>query len=491
MAMTVNRGLAMRAGLWSAVESGGLSLLSFATLVAFSRLLSPADFGVFAIALSTIEILALLPNMMFHDALIQRQDCEARHEGTASFLSLAMAVTICVGCWLAAPFYAQLVDDPRAGTVLAALSIGLLFAGPVTPIVARQKRGFGYRLLAIRSLVGRLLGAGLGVAAALAGAGVWSLVIQWIAMQVLGSLVLVLTADVRPRPCFDRRAAGDLLRFGVPALAALFATYAMRRALMIFAGILLGAQATGMLNLASRLVDTFWSVACTAISQVGLSTLTALRGDPLRQRHAYLQAVHLASMVFFPSFVGMAIVTPELITVLFGARWIEAAPLASGLALVVLVPAVRLFMPAYLTSLGKPGTLLRINGITFVVFLVAVAAIRPVGGLLMIAILAAAECLTIVLFARVLMQRGGISAVDHLRAIAGPAIATSIMAAIALPVQLWTAGHASAWFRLVIVAATGASVYIAVLAMTQPRLAQQAARWLRARLNGRSPELRP
>ncbi len=67
-------------------------------------------------------------------------------------------------------------------------------------LVAQQRRQFAFRSLALRSLIGRLVGGGIGIAAAILGAGLWSLVLQQILIAAIGSFVLWIMAD-RRRVC--------------------------------------------------------------------------------------------------------------------------------------------------------------------------------------------------------------------------------------------------------------------------------------------------
>ena len=66
--MSADKARTVRSFAWSAIEGAGLSVISFVSLVAFSRILGPGDFGLFATALSLFELLSLISNLAFHDA---------------------------------------------------------------------------------------------------------------------------------------------------------------------------------------------------------------------------------------------------------------------------------------------------------------------------------------------------------------------------------------------------------------------------------------
>jgi PST family polysaccharide transporter len=68
------RAAAARSFWWVVVESVGASGVSLVAVVLLARLLSPADFGVAAMALGIVQLLGVLVEMMFHDALVQRAE---------------------------------------------------------------------------------------------------------------------------------------------------------------------------------------------------------------------------------------------------------------------------------------------------------------------------------------------------------------------------------------------------------------------------------
>src|SRR5437870_13542289 len=99
--MTSRRKAAAKSLVWTTLESGGLSGLSFLSLIVLSHFLSPVQFGVAAIALSVVQILNIPVEMLFHDALVQLESTSERHFDTAFTASLLMGIVLCLACWAA------------------------------------------------------------------------------------------------------------------------------------------------------------------------------------------------------------------------------------------------------------------------------------------------------------------------------------------------------------------------------------------------------
>src|SRR5204863_6751459 len=83
---------------------------------------------------------------------------------------------------------------------------------------ALMERNLQFRSLAIRRLIGGSAGAVAGVTCAIAGAGVWSLVVQALVAGVVGAAVLWRTSTWRPHFRFSPRHAKELWAFGISVL---------------------------------------------------------------------------------------------------------------------------------------------------------------------------------------------------------------------------------------------------------------------------------
>jgi O-antigen/teichoic acid export membrane protein len=336
---------AARSALWGAVENGGLALVSFASLIVYSRFLSPADFGLFSIVLSS---------MLFHDALVQKEEVTPLHFDSAFTFTIVLSVGLLGACVLAMPWFAGLVESPLAASALAWTALALPCSAATATLVPQQRRELSFRPLALRSLAGRLTGAAVGILLVVLGVGFWALVAQHVLVAFTGSLVLWLSAATRPRLRLGRPELRQLLGYGGYAVGSLFLSFAVKRVFTVLVGVWLGSEAAGHLSLAFRAVDVLWAIAAGAMTQVALPVLARLQSDPARLKHAYQSATQLTCLVLYPCFLGLAVVAPELVELLFGRQWASATPYVSALAVLIVVQVPRVLMGALLGAVGRP-----------------------------------------------------------------------------------------------------------------------------------------
>jgi PST family polysaccharide transporter len=348
------RAAAARSFWWVVVESVGASGVSLVAVVLLARLLSPADFGVAAMALGIVQLLGVIVEMMFHDALVQRAEVEHGHLDTAFWTSFGLGVLFAAGCALGAPAIGALFAEPKLGPVLAWASIGLIFTGLNAVHLAQLRRALQFRPLAMRTLLGRLVGTAVGVGMALDGYGPWALVGQYLVSGLLSVMVLWAKAPRWPALRWSPRHGRELVGFAAPSLANHLLFSSNIRIFTLVAGYLLGATAVGFLNLAFRVFEVLGTVLAAASSQLALPLFARRQADREALVRAYRIGTEFTCLITLPICGGLLVCAHEVVTVVFGTQWLPVVPLIQVLAGSTMVGFVRQIAPIMLNAVGRP-----------------------------------------------------------------------------------------------------------------------------------------
>ena len=449
--------------LWSVLENGSNALIAFLSLVVFAKLLEPSDFGAFSVCLAVVEVAAIFTNMLFHDALIQRDGVKDAHFHAALTVSLVFSAAVYALLWIEFPSLAALVNDDRVSDVGRVLGLGLLVTGPAGILAARQGRDFGFRVLAVRTLVGRLCGVALGITAVFLGFGLWALVVQHLAVMLFGSAALLLYGASHVRLTVDLRPVRDLLGFGVASVTSLSTAFVTKRIFVFSAGVFLGTERAGLLNLAFRLVDTVWAISATAVSQVLLPTLSRLQEDRPRLLNAYRTSLRMALAVLFPAFAGLGVLAPDLVGVLFGSKWAPAAPYVLILSLLPFVQVPRLPATPLLSAVGRVADISCINAFVLACMAAAIGVTRLSAEYIALAVWCGGETLTFICVMLALQRRLDIPLLEQLTVILGPLAASMFMIVCAqLARSALPAGIETFW-RLPVLGFVAAAAYAAFM----------------------------
>lgn len=453
---------AVRSLIWTGLESIGLSGVSFVTLIVLSRYVSPTDFGIASMALAVIQILGIPLEMGFHDALVQKKDVDNRHFNTAFVASTGLGFVLCALCWAASPLFSSLVEDPKAGEVLRWMSLSLPATAIGSTVVAWQRREFQFRALAVRSLVARLVAAGIAIAMAVLGTGVWSLVAQQLLMVGLSTATLWVLSAFRPRFGFSRDHFVDLARFGMKSTVSLLLMFSIQRVFMLMVGARFGAAPAGHLNLAFRAVDMLRDLMSQAVSQLALPLFSRHQDnrDVLFEKHRL--AVVLTCGITLPIFAVFAACTPEVVAVVFGPKWIPAIPYIVVLAFMTFTSFARMFANPLMTALGYPEYSIPSQVWQLGVTLIGMITV----GMVSLDAAMAVWVLRLVIVTPIdmwrLKQRIGMRYRDQLPNVALTTALALLAALAAKAVGLWLVAGQPPLLRLIAMAGTGGLVYIAL-----------------------------
>jgi PST family polysaccharide transporter len=335
-------------------------VLFFLAMLVLARVLVPSEFGLVAFALALLSYLGTLADLGFGAALVQRAD--ARRPGvaaTAFWIGLAAAIALVAVCWAAAPLLPRVGLDEEIVWVFRVLSLQLLIAS-----LGNVQHYLLVHSLEFKRLFGPELGSGVAkgvvsVALALAGFGVWSIVLGQLAGAVARTVGLWLASDWRPALTIARWTVPGLLRFGGAIVAVGILGEAVRNVGYLIIGARLGADQLGYYFLAFRLPEllilAFFEMAYRVLFPF-YSRLKDIDPDGAAGRAelvaGYLRTVRLAAVVSFPiAAAAAALAVPTVVTV-YGEPWRAAAlPLA----------LISLWAALYAAT-GMPGTVFKALG---------------------------------------------------------------------------------------------------------------------------------
>jgi O-antigen/teichoic acid export membrane protein len=450
-------------------------------LVVFAKLLQPGEFGLYSIALSIIETAGVVTNMFFFEALIQHSRAEDRHFDSAFTASIAMSLCVFGLLWFVFPVISSSLNHSNLAVIGRALATTLLLSGPMSIFQARLVREFDFRVLALRTVLGRIVGALMGIAAALCGLGVWALVLQYMSMTLLGSLTLFIFSPWRPRITFHWRPLGELISYGIGSVITLAAAFATQRVFVFSVGTFLGVDQAGVLSLAFRLVDTVFSISAGAISQVLLPLMARLQNDRERLLDAYRSTLGLGCALIYPMFSGIGATAPELIELLFGKKWAAAAQPTLWLSFLVFVQAPQIFQISLLKMNGDITSVRNIRlamlaftltGVAFVINFPTVTSA--------LSLWSAGNAFHFLLLAMCIQLSLKVSTLEQLRLPLVPFVGSMIMAAnIQFMRHLLQPDSSSTLLSLIVLCSIGALSY-AVVILTFGRSLVRRALWIGA-----------
>ncbi|MEE9320237.1 MAG: oligosaccharide flippase family protein [Granulosicoccus sp.] len=352
--------------LWSGLEQWGGQIFSLLIYVVLARLLGPEEFGLVAMAGVYIAFVQIFVNQGLGVALVQRKILDSDHSDSAFWANVCVGVLLAVLSWAFAGPVSELYDQPKLVPVIRWLSITLVLTSLTGVQVALLKRRLCFKPLAIRTLLATVVGGVIGIVLALKGFGIWSLVVQQLVSGVVRLLLLWLQSDWRPGYRFSIYAFRQLLPFSLSILGANLVEFGNRQGDKLIIGLFLGPTALGYYVLAYRLYRTMNLLLTGFISQVALSSFSAMQQDLPRLRTTFYKATRLSGFIAFPAFAFVAGVAPLAMPLLLGQQWSASVSVLQVLAIIGALECVYFFNANIMIALGKPHWKLKIGLLTAV-----------------------------------------------------------------------------------------------------------------------------
>jgi PST family polysaccharide transporter len=309
-------------------------LVAFASITVYARLISPADYGVWAMASLALGFATILRELGLTSSIVQARELTGPQRDTFFWTSIAVTLAAALALALAAPLLARLYGTPLLQPVLWASCIALLLTGGALVHTALLRRELEFRKLALVEAGGVVCGLATGLTAAWLWRDVWALVAGHIAAAAwMAGSAWLLGRWLPRRPSLRPASVDHAFSFQLAGFN--FLNYAANNVCLI-AGFRFGAASLGFFNRAQQLYSVAFFPFLAPITEVGFSLLCRLNGDAHAYRAAYIALARRVAVVFIPYAVALAILSQDVIRALLGEPWAPAAPILAWLAPAVL-----------------------------------------------------------------------------------------------------------------------------------------------------------
>ena len=345
---------AVKGVVWSAIQSWGRQAIAFIVFALLARLLAPEVFGLVALAGVFLAFTQVFLDQGFADAIIQREQLDPEHLDTAFWFNLAIGLLLTMLGITAAGVVAAFFSQPQLTPIIRWLSLSFLLRALSGVQEAIFRRNLAFKALAVRSLVAVVAGGLVGVTMAFMGFGVWSLVGQQLVDSLVQVIVLWLASDWRPRLNVSAKHFKELFSFGINVVGINILNFFNSRSDDLLIGYFLGPVVLGYYSIAYRLLVIVTQLLIGVINGLAMPVFSRLQEEPEQLRRALYSAIQLSSLIAFPAFLGLSVLAPELIVVLFGKQWTQSIPVMQILSLVGLLYAGFYFNGPVLMAIGKP-----------------------------------------------------------------------------------------------------------------------------------------
>lgn len=296
-----------------------------------TRLLGPAEIGLYGIATVTVATITALRRIGIEEAFVAQDEPDQELEFQRAFtLELGVSAAFTVVLVALAPLVALAYGEDRVLGLMLALSLLPVAMALLAPLWIYFRRMDYARQRALQAIQ-PIVSFAVTVPLAATGSGVWSLVIGTLAGYTAAVGVALAVSPYRPALRFDREAARRYARFSGWVVVATLAALVVAQGQVVAFEADGGLAAAGFITLAVTLTR-YADRADQIVTATIYPAVCALGERAAALQELFVKSNRATLLYVLPLCAGIVLFAPDLVAFVLGDVWNPTIVLLQGLA---------------------------------------------------------------------------------------------------------------------------------------------------------------
>lgn len=329
-------------GIWTGISSAVALLTQLLRVIILTRFLEKSDFGTVAIINMIIGFCLCFADLGFSSVIMYKQELSRKEFSSIYWLQFILYIIIFIILSAVSPLFSLFYEDNDLNLLipLSSLSVVFLAIGKLHESVLQKK--YEFISIAIRNIISNTTSLILSLLLAYKGFGIYSLVISTLFQSIFYN-VWSLCAGVRYQPvslCLEIKKIKPFLKIGIYQTYTRIADYLSSQIDVFIIGKILGTEVLGMYDLAKQLVYRLVTFVRMVMSQIALPVLTNANECDEEVKKRFLYVTKVVAYICTPLCMLLIVFSKEIIYILYGESYVEAAPVVIIFSLISLISSV-------------------------------------------------------------------------------------------------------------------------------------------------------
>lgn len=324
---------------WAAAGQVLSFFISFAGSVVVARILTPTEVGTYVLGAAFAGLCSAATAFNIGAYIVGEANLSRSMMDCAFTLNALLALALSFGLTLGGFYSSAILGSAPAGQVMFVLALqpalGALTFRPVTML----HREMQFRTVALINVSAAFAGTAVTVASAIAGQSFMSQAWGAITVSVVSALGFLIVGARYISLCVSLKDWREIAVFGLRMTTISGAAMATARLSEVILGRVLGLHALGIFSRASNLSNQLWENVYGTATRVAFAQLSKDFRESGELRSTFLHSFRLIAGVMCPLIAGLAVLSPVMISLLYGNKWLPAA-LPLSLLLVAQIIAI-------------------------------------------------------------------------------------------------------------------------------------------------------
>jgi len=308
--------------------------LQLAQIAILARFLAPQDYGLMAMVTVVLSYAGLFSDMGLSIAFVQRQEISSDERSSLYWLNVIVGSVLTICVVVVSPIASSFFNEPRLVPLIMLVSSNFLVISLGQQLRMDAEKALNFRPVAFVEMTAVVAGFATAVCAAWLGCGVYALVFGSMTNAWVGTAMswVILANGWRPAKRMRWSDVRWFVRFGGGMVVNNIINHVNATVDLLLGGRLLGAAQLGIYSVPRNLILQVQSMVNPIFTRVGFPLIASIQHDKEQVRQIYLTTMNLTASINAPIYVAIAVFGQEMVHLLLGGNWLEAAPLLRILA---------------------------------------------------------------------------------------------------------------------------------------------------------------
>lgn len=310
---------------WTFSELTAGYISKFIVGIVLARLLEPRDFGLIGMVMVFITFSQILVVSGSGAALIKKQNATNDDYSTVFFFNIIISLFLFFLLFLSSALISKFYNQPDLLSIGKVLPLVIIIDSLSIVQRAMLRKKLKFRLITVITLNASFVSGLVGVVLAFSNYGVWSLIIMTLTSSSLNAILFWYFGKWNPRLVFKKASFFELFTFSYKILLSQIVIRSYRNLFYIIVGRLYSAEILGFYYKAESLMNLSSHQVSKTFQKVTFPVLATIQDDNVQLRRAYKKLIRSTSYISCFLVAFLFINAENVITLLYGEKWLQAA----------------------------------------------------------------------------------------------------------------------------------------------------------------------
>lgn len=327
---------------WTSLSSIIIAILQIIQISILARYLSSEDFGLMAIVMVVIGFCKIFSDMGISNAIIHHEYNTTIQLSSLYWLNILIGFFLFFLISLLSPLISSFYNEPKLTELIILLSMSFIIQSFGNQYKILFQKELNFNIIAKIEISSNIISFLTAIILVLSDNGIYSLVFSSLMNITITSLLFLFFGRKNhiPQLIFSIKEIKQYLNFGAYQTGQSTLNYFNSQFDVILIGKLLGTEALGVYSIVKQLAMRPAQIINPIITKITFPVLAKLQDNRDKLKDVYLKTIYYVTLINFPIYALLSILSEPIILILFGKEWEDAIPILRILAIYFMIRSI-------------------------------------------------------------------------------------------------------------------------------------------------------